>query len=90
MAVQESTGWGEEVEAAAIPSAAAVNTVSLQEGDYFHLQSLVSRIRSPGGKCSVPHLVCDSVGRWAPGHVQEHGRVNLTVEVCGQPYEDQG
>ena len=36
----------------------------------------------------LPHLVWDAGGKWAPGVVRDHERVNLTVEVCSVPYQD--
>ena len=49
--------------------------LGVQRGSVFGVSSEVRKI---------PHLVCDRGGRWAPGKVEEHSRVELQVEVCGR------
>ena len=63
-----------------------VRCPSAAEADFFGMESTSSSLSSR----SIPHLVCDKSGRWAPGCVEEHGRVRVRVEVCERPYVDKG
>ena len=64
-----------------VPSDAEAEFLGLQKGSVSGLGSGAKRI---------PHLVCDRRGQWAPGSVEEHDRVTLTVSVCERPYRDRG